>query len=113
MTGVSAAWGLNAANSTDIIVFGDFTFHILSWSLSHLVPGAGHYSFFQNYAKGCEDTVSCQAQIVNVDSTSSVHIYSLSTVGTTSMLSVNSKGVIAQSNNANGFAETVTSWSQS
>jgi hypothetical protein len=94
-TGISAAWALRVTTSTNIIVFG-----------------AGHYSFFQNYATTCETSDTCQSQIVNVDTTSSVNIYSLSTVGTTFQLSVNQVGVINQSSNPNGFAETITSWSQ-
>ncbi|KAJ6500511.1 exo-beta-1,3-glucanase [Mycena sanguinolenta] len=95
-SGISAAWALRVTTSTDIIVFG-----------------AGLYSFFQNYAQTCETPENCQAQIVNVDTTSSVHIYSLSTVSTTFQLSVNQVGVINQASNPNGFAATVTSWSQS
>ncbi|KAF7338693.1 Exo-beta-1,3-glucanase [Mycena venus] len=95
-SGISAAWALRVTTSTDIIVFG-----------------AGLYSFFQNYGQACLTPENCQSQIVNVDTTSSVHIYSLSTVGTTFQLSVNQAGVINQSSNPNGFAATVTSWSQS
>ncbi|KAJ6547050.1 exo-beta-1,3-glucanase [Mycena capillaripes] len=95
-SGITAAWALRVTTSTDIIVFG-----------------AGHYSFFQNYGQNCLTPENCQTQIVNVDTTSSVHIYSLSTVGTTFQLSVNQAGVINQSSNPNGFAATVTSWSQS
>ncbi|KAJ7837009.1 exo-beta-1,3-glucanase [Mycena olivaceomarginata] len=95
-SGITSAWALRVTTSTDIIVFG-----------------AGLYSFFQNYATTCETPANCQSQIVNVDSTSSVHIYSLSTVGTTFQVSVNQAGVINQSSNLNGFASTVTSWSQS
>jgi len=79
-----------------------------------LVPflGAGLYSFFQSYAQTCLDTVSCQSQIFDVDDTSSVSIYSLSTVGTTYQLSVSGRGVVNQSLNQNGFAQTVTTWSR-
>ncbi|KAJ7261316.1 exo-beta-1,3-glucanase [Mycena haematopus] len=95
-SGIAAAWALRVTTSTDIIVFG-----------------AGFYSFFSNYATTCETPENCQSQLVTIDSTSSVHIYSLSTVGTTFQLSVNQAGVINQSSNQNGFAATVTSWSQS
>ncbi|KAJ7684646.1 exo-beta-1,3-glucanase [Mycena polygramma] len=95
-SGISAAWGLRVTTSTDIIVFG-----------------AGLYSFFSNYAQTCLTPENCQSQILNVDSTSSVHIYSLATVGATSQLSINQAGVINQSSNPNGFAATVTSWSRS
>ncbi|KAJ7724091.1 exo-beta-1,3-glucanase [Mycena maculata] len=94
-TGISAAWGLRVTTSTNILVFG-----------------AGLYSFYSNYNQACLTPESCQSQMVNVDTTSSVHIYSLATVGTTFQLSVNQVGAINQSSNPNGFAATVTSWSQ-
>ncbi|KAF8894123.1 exo-beta-1,3-glucanase [Infundibulicybe gibba] len=91
----TSAWGLRVVTSTDIIVFG-----------------AGHYSFFTNYGQACLTGSTCQSQIVSIDSTSSVHVYSLSTVGVTFQLSVGQNGIINQSNNPDGFASTVTSWSQ-
>jgi hypothetical protein len=69
--------------------------------------------FYQNYGQTCLSSTSCQQQIVDVDSASSVHIYSLSTVGTTFQISVNGAGVVPASSNLNGFAETVTLWSSS
>ncbi|PPQ77526.1 hypothetical protein CVT25_011323 [Psilocybe cyanescens] len=94
--GLSAAWALNVQTSTDIIVFG-----------------AGLYSFFQDFAQTCLDSNSCQSQILNVDTTSSVTIYSLSTVASTFQISVSQNGIINQSANTNGFASTVTAWSRS
>ncbi|KAL6310407.1 exo-beta-1,3-glucanase [Sparassis latifolia] len=75
-----------------------------------LVYGAGFYSFFQNYTQTCEATFSCQMQIVNVDTLTSVGIYGLQTVDSTYMLSVDDNGVISYTNNRNGFAETITAW---
>ncbi|KAJ7702297.1 pectin lyase fold/virulence factor [Mycena rosella] len=93
-SGISQAWGLRVTTSTNILIFG-----------------AGLYSFFSNYAQTCLTPENCQTHVVNVDSASSVNIYSLSTVGTTFQVSVNQAGVINQSSNPNGFAATVTSWS--
>jgi len=92
-TNVPAAWGLWVQASTGILIYG-----------------AGHYSFFQNYGQACLTGNTCQPQIANIDSTSSVQLYSLSTVGTTFQLSVNGNGIINQANNVNGFASTVTLW---
>ncbi|KAF8130464.1 exo-beta-1,3-glucanase [Mycena galopus ATCC 62051] len=94
-TGVSSAWALNVATSTNILIFG-----------------AGLYSFYSNYGEDCLTPQNCQNQILNIDSTSSVSIYSLQTVGSTFQLSVNQAGVINQANNQNGFAATVSSWTQ-
>ncbi|GLB43041.1 putative glycoside hydrolase family 55 protein [Lyophyllum shimeji] len=94
-SGLSSAWALTVTSSTDIIVFG-----------------AGLYSFFTNYNQACLTTFNCQSQSVNVDSGSTVSIFSLSTVATTFQVSVNGQGVVNQSLNRNGFASTVTSWSR-
>ncbi|KAF5330865.1 hypothetical protein D9619_005867 [Psilocybe cf. subviscida] len=90
------AWALVVQSSTDIIIFG-----------------AGLYSFFQNFVQTCLDTESCQNQIANIDSSSTVTIYHLSTVASTFQLSINGNGVINQSSNSNGFASTITAWSRS
>ncbi|PPQ70366.1 hypothetical protein CVT24_013141 [Panaeolus cyanescens] len=96
-SGSPSAWALNIKNSKSITIFG-----------------AGLYSFFINYGQDCINSRNCQAQIANIDTASTgINIYSLSTVATTFQLSVNSAGVINQANNLNGFASTVTSWSQS
>ncbi|KAF9466652.1 exo-beta-1,3-glucanase [Collybia nuda] len=92
---LTSSWGLTVTTSTDIIVFG-----------------AGLYSFFKTYTQDCLKTFDCQSQMLNVDSTSSVSIYSLSTVATTYQISVNGQGVVNQSANRNGFASTVTVWSR-
>ncbi|KDR79424.1 hypothetical protein GALMADRAFT_223633 [Galerina marginata CBS 339.88] len=81
-----------------------------------LVFGAGLYSFFINFAQACVNggANNCQSQIANIDTASTgVNIYSLSTVATTFQVSVNGAGVVNQAGNINGFASTVTSWSQS
>ncbi|EIN07518.1 exo-beta-1,3-glucanase [Punctularia strigosozonata HHB-11173 SS5] len=91
-----AAWGLSVQNSKNILVFG-----------------AGLYSFYQNYAQDCLDTFNCQSQILNIDSDSTIDIFSLSTVATTWMLSIESSGVIPQSDNRDGFQSTITAWTRS
>ncbi|CAA7267898.1 unnamed protein product [Cyclocybe aegerita] len=93
--GLDSSWAFLVTRSSNILVFG-----------------GGLYSFFQNFEQTCLDTASCQSQVVNIDSFSTVSIYSLSTVATTFQLSVNQAGVINQSGNVNGFASTVTVWSR-
>ncbi|KAI0755599.1 exo-beta-1,3-glucanase [Fomes fomentarius] len=95
-SGLTASWGLNIQQSSDIVIFG-----------------AGLYSFFQNYGQDCLNSTSCQTQIFNIDDASTgVNVYSLSTVGVTWQLSVNGQGVIPASVSPNGFAYTATSWSR-
>ncbi|OBZ75893.1 hypothetical protein A0H81_04118 [Grifola frondosa] len=93
LSGQTSAWALSVQNSSNIIVFG-----------------AGLYSFFQNYAQTCLNSSSCQSQVLNVDSGSSISIYSLATLGVMYQLSVNGQGIIPQSANRNGFQSTVTAW---
>ncbi|KAJ4488492.1 exo-beta-1,3-glucanase [Lentinula aciculospora] len=92
----SSAWALHVSTSFSILVFG-----------------AGLYSFFQSFGQDCLDANNCQSQILNVDSTSSINLYSVTTVGTTFQVSVNNNGIVNQSGNVDGFASSMTSWSQS
>ena len=65
----------------------------------------------QNYEQTCIKTVDCQSQLMTIDEESSnFNIYSLSTVGTTYQVSMNGVGIVDQSDNTNGFAQTVTHW---
>ncbi|KAG9040381.1 hypothetical protein FS837_000724 [Tulasnella sp. UAMH 9824] len=59
----------------------------------------------------CLNNWTCQTSIVRVNSNSTnAYIYGLSTVGTTYMLNIDGTGIIKQSDNRNGFALTVTTW---
>ncbi|THG96061.1 hypothetical protein EW026_g5707 [Hermanssonia centrifuga] len=92
-----SAWALNIASSSDIFIYG-----------------AGLYSFFINYSKTCKTSVSCQKSLVLVDSDSAaIYIYSLSTIGATTMLTIDSTDVISQSDNTDGLQSTVSKWSAS
>ncbi|KAG1785002.1 exo-beta-1,3-glucanase [Suillus plorans] len=61
-------------------------------------------SSYLNYSQDGLTTNACQAQIFNVDSVSNVIGYSASTIGTI--------WVGRSSNNADGFQETFTAWSE-
>ena len=67
----------------------------------------------QNYNTACQSSQNCQSQIVNIDSSSTIGIYSLSTVDTTWQLSLSSQGVINRSSNPSGFADTISVWTRS
>ena len=65
----------------------------------------------QNYdTSACEPAFACQSQLINIDTSSSIGIYSLSTVDATWQLSINSQGIINEADNRNGFQQTVTVW---
>ncbi|EIW85955.1 glycoside hydrolase family 55 protein [Coniophora puteana RWD-64-598 SS2] len=87
------AWGMNIQGSSGITIFG-----------------GGFYSFFNNYDGTCNTARSCQDQVLNIDSTSSVNVYGLSTLGTPNQLSVGGTGVIAANHNGDGFQDTATAW---
>ncbi|CAK5264005.1 unnamed protein product [Mycena citricolor] len=69
-TSTSSAWALVVSGSSNIFIFG-----------------AGFYSFYNSYSQTCLNSVNCQNQLVNIDSASSVSVYSLSTVGAVFQLS--------------------------
>ncbi|TFK19768.1 glucan 1,3-beta-glucosidase [Coprinopsis marcescibilis] len=91
-----SSWALSIQNSQDIFIFG-----------------AGLYSFFHEYSQDCITNRNCQAQIANIDSKSRVHLFSLSTVAAKHQISVERNGIVDQANNINGFASTVTYWTNS
>jgi hypothetical protein len=66
----------------------------------------------QNYGQACLDSFNCQNQLLSVDSASTVEVFSLSTVASTFMLSVNEQGIVNQGNNRNGFQSTMTMWTK-
>ncbi|KZT10683.1 glycoside hydrolase family 55 protein [Laetiporus sulphureus 93-53] len=99
--GDPSSWPANAA----------WALYVDSTSSNILVYGAGHYSFFQDYAETCDDDYNCQSQIVEIENgATDIAIYGLNTVYTTYQLSVNNEGIINYQDNLNGLAETVTAW---
>ena len=90
-----SAWALIVQNSQNIIVFG-----------------AGLYSFFRNFSQTCLSSNTCQNQILSIDNTSTVSVYSLSTLGATMQLSLLDTGIIPESQNRNGLAVSESPWIQ-
>ncbi|EJD05787.1 exo-beta-1,3-glucanase [Fomitiporia mediterranea MF3/22] len=90
------AWAVKITNSQDILIFG-----------------AGLYSFFQHFNQVCLNSNDCQTQIFDIDSASTVSVYSLSTVASQFQLSVNQQGIVDQGANRNGLQSTMTVWTSS
>jgi glucan 1,3-beta-glucosidase len=88
------AWGLRILNSNNILIYG-----------------AGLYSFFDNYSTTCSNNPgpeNCQSAIASVEGTvSQVHVYCLSTVGTTNMLVRSGSVVAVYSDNNNVYPDTI------
>ncbi|EJU01870.1 exo-beta-1-3-glucanase [Dacryopinax primogenitus] len=89
-------WSLYIQNSGNVLVFG-----------------AGFYSFFNAYDPSCQTSATCNAQIVDVVSSSPVSIYGLATVAITYQLSVNGSPIVAAANDHDGFSDYMTAWTSS
>jgi len=96
-SGVTSAWALRVATSSNIYAYG-----------------VNLYSFFSNYAQACLDTYNCQQGIFSVDSASTqIYIYNLNTIASNSMVYVDSTAVVPYTPNLNGFTSTVALWKSS
>lgn len=88
--GCKKAWGLRVIESRDVLVYG-----------------AGLYSFFDNYAQDCLATESCQENMVDVQCSSRVHLWGLSTKASTNMVTRNGAAAVLQQDNRDNFCSTV------
>lgn len=85
------AWGLRIVDSSDVLVYG-----------------AGLYSFFDNYDQVCLQTESCQTNMVQVDRSSNVYLFALSTKASVNMVTDGSgSGLVKDSDNRSNFCATV------
>ena len=72
----------------------------------------GLYSFFDNYQQQCLDTSSCQDNMVDIECSSNVMLYGLTTIATVNMVTVNGQSEALGSDNANGFGSTLALFQQ-
>jgi len=84
------AWGLRIVNSTETYMYG-----------------GGLYSFFDNYDQTCLLTESCQDNMVDIECSDSIYLYGLSTKASTNMVTVNGASAALQSDNVDGFCQTI------
>ena len=89
-----SAWGLRVLGSSNILVYG-----------------AGLYSFFDNYSTTCSSNPgpeNCQNNILSLEGTNSnVNVYTLSTVGTTNMITINGQSMAKYSDNNNVYPDVI------
>ncbi|KAF4589076.1 glucan 1,3-beta-glucosidase GLUC78 precursor [Ophiocordyceps camponoti-floridani] len=83
------SWGLRVENSSDVLVYG-----------------GGLYNFFDAYDLTCQDTRSCQDNMISV-SKSSVDFYGMSTRASTNMIVLDGKPAAKDADNINTFCSTV------
>lgn len=89
-------WGLRILNSEDIYMFG-----------------GGLYSFFQSYSQDCVLTGDCQPNMVDLQCSSNVFLYGLTTVSTVNMVSVQGQAAVLASDNKNNKGDTILLYQQS
>jgi glucan 1,3-beta-glucosidase len=81
-----------------------------------IIYGAGLYSFFNSYSTTCSNQngpENCQSEIFSIDgNVGSLSVYSLSTIGSQSMITVNGASVASYSDNVNVFPDTIGYFSQ-
>ncbi|ODQ49670.1 pectin lyase-like protein [Saitoella complicata NRRL Y-17804] len=87
------AWGLRIVDSANIYLYG-----------------GGLYSFFQDYSQTCLEDETCQASIVDIESSSAIYLYNLNTVGIVNMVTLDGASVAKQADNTDTFASTIMAW---
>lgn len=83
-------WGLRIVNSQASLIFG-----------------AGLYSFFENYDQTCLDTESCQDNMVDIQCSSDVHLYALSTKASVNMVTRDGVSQVKGLDNDDNFCQTI------
>ena len=92
------SWGLRIVNSSSVYVYG-----------------GGLYSFFNNYGQDCltDNPQDCQKNMVAIDGSSDVHLFSLTTKASVNMITEND-GAISDAKDADNrgvFGAVVVDWS--
>lgn len=72
-----------------------------------LIYGAGLYSFFDNYDSGCLLTNNCQQQNAALQESEGIYMFAFNTVGAYNVMEIDEVDVIAASDNANSFCDTL------
>jgi glucan 1,3-beta-glucosidase len=88
--GCPKSWGLRIVKSTDVYVYG-----------------AGMYSFFDNYSQTCLATESCQDNMLSLESSSSIHLYGISTKAAVNMITLDGISAALSKDNTNTFCQTI------
>lgn len=89
-------WGLRIVDSSDVYMYA-----------------GGLYSFFNDYEQTCLGTESCQENMVDIECSTNVYLYGLTTKATTNMVTVNGQSEALGSDNMNLFGATLALFEQS
>lgn len=95
MSNTSSAWAVRIIDSESI------------WNY-----GSGTYSFFDNYAQECVVGQNCQEHINEIEGSSNVNIFGLSTKASVNMISSGGKGLLKDKDNRSNFCATLAIFAQ-
>ncbi|KAF2194498.1 glycoside hydrolase family 55 protein [Zopfia rhizophila CBS 207.26] len=93
--GCKSAWAVRIIDSSSI------------WSY-----GSGTYSFFRNYDQKCVSDQNCQENIIQVDGSTNVNLFGVSTKASVNMITQNGQGVAKDEDNRSNFCATLAIFAQ-
>ena len=76
-------------------------------SESIYMMGGGLYSFFEDYSQTCLLTEDCQENMVDIECSSDVWLYGMTTKASVNMLTINGSPAAQNSDHKNGFGQTL------
>ena len=88
-------WGLRIVDSNDVYMYS-----------------GGLYSFFDDYLQQCLETESCQERMVDIECSSNIYLYALTTKASVDMVTVDGQPAALGADNENGFGQTVALFEQ-
>jgi glucan 1,3-beta-glucosidase len=95
MSQQKSAWAVRAINSESL------------WSY-----GAGTYSFFDNYSQDCVITQTCQQDMNQIENSSNINWFGLSTKASVNMITSGGKGLVKDEDNRSNFCATLAIFAQ-
>jgi glucan 1,3-beta-glucosidase len=95
MSNTTSAWAVRIIDSESI------------WNY-----GAGTYSFFDNYSQKCVTGQNCQEHINEIENSSNVNIFGLSTKASVNMISSGGQGLLKDEDNRSNFCATLAIFAQ-
>jgi glucan 1,3-beta-glucosidase len=95
MSNTTSAWAVRIIDSESI------------WNY-----GSGTYSFFDNYSQKCVVGQNCQEHINEIENSSNVNIFGLSTKASVNMISSGGQGLLKDADNRSNFCATLAIFAQ-
>ncbi|KAH9872286.1 hypothetical protein IAQ61_005121 [Plenodomus lingam] len=74
--------------------------------------GSGTYSFFDNYAQTCVPLQNCQQHMNQIDNSTNVNVFGLSSKASVNMITQGGQGVVKDADNRSNFCATLAIFAQ-